>query len=196
MAKGGISRLKRKERFRSPRKLYLIITEGETEKNYFSMIKKHKTSNVKITCTKGKHPAVIHLIATADRYLEVNKADELTQCWIILDTDVLTASDLNMLKIWQAGENKISIQKVAISSPMFEYWLLLHYKLPAAQLDKTQCENELKAEDSKYKKPFTDCHHLWQRVPEALERSRGKEISLNNHSDNGTNIHKLVKQLV
>lgn len=196
MAKGGINQLKRKEGFRPPRKLYLIITEGKTEENYFSMIKRHKTSNVKITCSKGKHPDVGHLIATADRYLKVNEADELTQCWIVLDTDILSASDLKMLRDWQTAKDNLPIQSVAISSPMFEYWLLLHYRLPTAELDKTECKRELKAEDSKYKKPFADCHHLWQRIPEALDRSQEKDISLTGHRKNGTNVHRLVKQLV
>lgn len=193
MAKGGIDRLKRKEGFLPLRKRYFIITEGETERNYFLMIKRHKTSNVAIKCTKGKHSDVRHLIRTSDHYLDENEADELTQCWIVLDADILSAADLKTLRDWQIAKvNKT----VASTAPMFEYWLLLPYKLPAAQLDKAECEKELKIEDPKYNKPFADCHHLWQKIPEALVRACEKEISLSSLSKNGTNIHKLVKQLV
>ena len=196
MAKGGIDRLKRKEGFLPLRKRYFIITEGETERNYFLMIKRHKTSNVAIKCTIGKHPDVRHLIRTSDHYLDENEADELTQCWIVLDADILSATDLKSLRDWQMDKGNSHMQKVAITAPMFEYWLLLHYKLPTAQLDKVQCEKGLKIEDSKYDKPFADCHHLWEKIPDALERACQKEISLSSLSKNGTNLHKLVKQLV
>lgn len=65
MAKGGIDRLKRKEAYRPLRKRYLIITEGETERNYFLMIKKYKTSNVAIKCTKGSDHCPNDLILVA-----------------------------------------------------------------------------------------------------------------------------------
>ena len=46
MAGNGISKLKRKEKFISPSKLYVIVTEGETEVNYFEMIRRKIDSNI------------------------------------------------------------------------------------------------------------------------------------------------------
>ena len=195
MAENGISKLKRKEKFISPSKLYVIVTEGETEVNYFKMIREQKGSNIDIVCKKGKHPDTDTLIKTANKYLKDHDCNELTQCWIVLDCDVLNDYNVESLKKWRKTNNNSAKQEVGITSPMFEYWLILHFKCPKKELNKQQCLTELKKYIPKYRKPFKECNFTINQIQNAVKNGSMKELSLGERN-NGTNLHLLIQDLI
>jgi len=194
MVSHGVRGLKRKEKIVPPRPLYLIVTEGETEKNYFLMIKKRKTSNIAIKCLKAKHPDTIYIIKSANELL-CNCADRsLSQCWIVLDTDVLRAVDITELKRWQASN---SGKRVGITNPIFEYWMLLHFESPEKEIKKEHCKSKLSKHIPGYQTPFSNCQLLWPRIDYAISNAQARAITLEDiHKPNGTNLHILVKKLI
>lgn len=195
MAGNGISKLKRKEKFISPSKLYVIVTEGDTEVNYFEMIRKQIDSNIYVVCKKGKHPDTDYLIKTANKYLKDHNCNELTHCWIVLDCDVLSDHNVESLKEWRKTNNNSAKQEVGITSPNFEYWLILHFECPKKELTKQQCLTELKKHFPDYRKPFKNCNFNIDQIQNAVKNGSMKEISLGQRK-NGTNLHLLLQDLI
>jgi hypothetical protein len=112
-----------------------------------------------------------------------------------LDCDVLTDANINSLQKWQKIDNKSAKQEVGITSPMFEYWLILHFECPNKELNKQQCLTELKKCIPKYKKPFKKCNFTRNQIQNAVKNGSMKEISLGQRK-NGTNLHLLLQDLI
>lgn len=194
MNRRGIARFTRKEAFKHYKILFVIITEGKTEENYFTMLKKLKKENIEIVCKKGKHSSVIHLVNTINEEIENRDLNEHSECWIILDNDVLLRKDINKLREWINSTNSETKKSVGLSSPMFEYWLLLHYEVPRADVSKANCLLYLKKWIPEYKKPFKNCSMITNHISDACENAKKKEITLGS-TKNGTNLHHLVNRL-
>lgn len=107
--------------------VFLIVTEGTTEKNYFEM-GCFRDKSVKVEARRGVHPHPPALLKTADDWLTKLKRDgDLRpgdQAWVILDEDDATDQQLQAVFEW-AAERKD--RGVGFSVPQFEYWLLLHF---------------------------------------------------------------------
>lgn len=107
--------------------VFLIVTEGTTEKNYFEM-ECFRDKSVKVEARRGVHPHPPALLKTADDWLANLKRDgDLRpgdQAWVVLDEDDATDQQLQAVFAW-AAERKD--RGVGFSVPQFEYWLLLHF---------------------------------------------------------------------
>lgn len=141
MSKKGINRFRQKERYLHFRICYIIITEGTTEEHYFRMFKKQRLENIEIICKKSKHPSVEYLINTMNSAVDSEAFNKYAECWIVLDNDVLNAADIEKLQAWIADKTASVKRFVGISSPEFEYWLLLHFEVPSSQLSASICHN-------------------------------------------------------
>jgi hypothetical protein len=194
MNRKGIARLTRKEAFSHYKILFVIVTEGKTEENYFTMLKTLKKENIEIVCKKGRHSSVNHLINTINKEIDDRGLNEHSECWIILDNDVLSTTEINKLREWINSTNTETMKSVGLSSPKFEYWLLLHYEVPRAYVSKADCLLYLKKWIPEYKKPFKNCTIIANRVSEACENAKKRDITLGS-ANNGTNLHHLVTRL-
>lgn len=107
--------------------VFLIVTEGTTEKNYFEM-ECFRDKSVKVEARRGVHPHPPSLLKTADDWLANLKRDgDLRpgdQAWVVLDEDDATDQQLQAVFEW-AAERKD--RGVGFTVPQFEYWLLLHF---------------------------------------------------------------------
>ena len=107
--------------------VFLIVTEGTTEKNYFEM-ECFRDKSVKVEARRGVHPHPPALLKTADDWLaSLKRAGDLRpgdQAWVVLDEDDATDEQLEAVFEW-AAERKD--RGVGFSVPQFEYWLLLHF---------------------------------------------------------------------
>lgn len=129
---GKRERSRRKTGGRRYRRKYTLICEGAvTERVYFEWIgNQYRKALIKIDLPKrqaGKS-APPELIKRADRIrnTEFKKGDEL---WIVLDKDEWTEEQYNSLNQWRM---KYQRNFLAVSSPKFEYWLLLHKSDPGS----------------------------------------------------------------
>ena len=107
--------------------VFLIVTEGTTEKNYFEM-ECFRDKSVKVEARRGVHPHPPALLKTADDWLANLKRDGDLRpgdpAWVVLDEDDATDQQLRAVFEW-AAERKD--RGVGFSVPQFEYWLLLHF---------------------------------------------------------------------
>lgn len=194
MGRKGISRFKRTEAFSHYKTLFVIVTEGKTEENYFTMLKKLKKENIEVVCKQGKHPSVNHLISTINKEIENRDLNMYAECWIILDTDILSNTDVGNLKAWLCSTNSAPKKSLGLSSPKFEYWLILHFELPNVHISNANCITYLKKWIPNYEKPFKNCEIIKSRISTACDNAKQKDICLES-ANNGTNLHHLVSRL-
>jgi hypothetical protein len=206
---GGPRASHRKTDTRPIKKLFIIITEGETEKAYFTQeifddTKPHSAARVQVICKKsrgGTDPRSV-LTAMKDELVALQKKKEIRSgdpAWIVIDADNSSAAEFADLDTWVA---KRSDRFVAYTKPQFEWWLLLHYRDGAGVVTQSDCMSALKREDSNYRKgarfSITD-----EQVEEALERANRLHISrdatlVDLHERPGavTTVHFLVQDLL
>lgn len=129
MARTGRSRRSfgRKSGKRKYKNLFLIVCEGAvTERAYFNWLNSlYDASLIKVEVVKkhSTHSSPQHLIkaAISSGRRAFQKGDEL---WIVLDKDEWTENQFLILQQWSLAHQR---NRLAVSSPCFEYWILLHY---------------------------------------------------------------------
>ena len=119
---------------RAIKKLFIIITEGETERVYFTMdmFKPRRNSdvNVKVICEKskdGSDPKPV-LSSMKNKLESLKQRDELRSgdsAGLVLDDDDSQSEEFQALDAWAAERND---RFIAYTKPQFEWWLLLHYR--------------------------------------------------------------------
>ncbi|RSJ60344.1 hypothetical protein D8807_10160 [Streptococcus gordonii] len=156
----------RQSRGKSLKKNIYIFTEGETEKNYFSILNKkyNSTVNVRVSIQpahkQGKN-LLSHALGRIKALSKVQKRN-LEAVYIIFDKDSLDNIEIeNVLS--EAKENDV---KVGFSNSCFEVWLLAHFEKPNSS-------------------------HTKSRLYEKLE----KYLKCNQYSKNHKNDEDLLKQL-
>jgi hypothetical protein len=166
------AQLSRRGKFREPRKLVLIVCEGEsTEPKYldeFRKVKKLSATEIEIVKSRdcGTDPQGIVKYAKAKRKKKRDEGLEYDSVWCVFDRD---SHDRYKNAIIEARDNRINL---AISNPCFELWLLLHYKLQTATIHRKKAEKELKRYIPHYEKGIDGIYHIilaYQRI--AIERS-------------------------
>lgn len=117
---------KRKAKTRTLRSRFIIVHEGrDTEKEYILHVKMLLGIERKchIETHHAKHTSIVSMLEKMAQLQDSPEQDD--QLWIILDRDGgnRVSEQFGALRRWeQARENN----RVALSNPRFEYWLLLH----------------------------------------------------------------------
>lgn len=114
--------LKRKVSFREPNEVILIVCEGEkTECNYLKILKDSlKIQNVRIEINASSDSAPISVVEFANKFKDKKNYDCI---YCVFDKDTHTSFNEAIDEI-----NKNQKIKHIISSPCFEYWILLHFE--------------------------------------------------------------------
>ncbi|MFC7382018.1 RloB family protein [Sphaerisporangium rhizosphaerae] len=108
--------LKRNRRgVRTERSSFLILCEGKTEKDYFTGMRSRHGPNLAVNIPKGGHRAVVREAAKC-------VSDEYDAVWCVVDTELDQSLTREMVR---AAEN--CEVRLALSTPCFELWLLLHH---------------------------------------------------------------------
>lgn len=136
---GGYGR--RKKGTRSPRKVFVIVCEGDkTEPIYFN---KYKTrySNLKIVIPSSKYTNPKNLvnfsIIQIKKYnLDLRNGDAI---WCVFDCNSNSEED-----IFTACKKAGNGVKLCLSNPNFELWFLLHFDLITAKIDRSNVIDRLK----------------------------------------------------
>ncbi len=124
--KGSGRQSKRAFRGRTLRPVYYIIPEGdESEVNYLKYLQKKGwlKADINLSCKQPKARNIDKFLERAREYEE--RANEGNYIWIILDRDDEThmIPQLKELGKWQEEHEN---HRVALTTPRFEYWMLLH----------------------------------------------------------------------
>lgn len=151
---------KRKVKIRPRKSRFIIVHEGEeTEKEYVRHIKTILGIEKKchIETHHAKHTSIESMIEKMTQLQDSPEHDD--QLWIILDRDENNhlPAQFGDLRIWeQARENN----RVALSNPRFEYWLLLHV-MPYPSAHKSREDSYVVEKIPGYTKNLSRCKQVF-----------------------------------
>ena len=182
----------------SPKKTFLICTEGtKTEPEYFEMLNRF-FRNVNIKCprsstSKNSPRAVLKQMKREIKNLGFQDTD---QAWIVTDKNEWSEKQLNEPYQWSTECENFGF---AVSNPNFEYWLLLHFE-DGCDIDSAKKLNrKLKVHIPNYNKSIDSRFFSKEKVENAVQRAQKLDVPpcLDwPRSIGQTTVYKLVKQII
>lgn len=110
------TRMGRNERNpREERHSFLILCEGSTEKGYFIGMRSRRGPQLDVDIPKGDHISAVREAAS-------RVSAEYDAVWCVLDTELDRTLTALMLR-----EAQGSSVELGLSTPSFEFWLILHH---------------------------------------------------------------------
>lgn len=133
----------RQSKCKSLKKTIYIFTEGETEKNYFSILNKkyNSTVNVKISIQQAHKQGkslLNHALGTINTLSKVERHN-LGGIYIIFDKDNVDNAEITTV----LSEAKKSNVEVGFLNSCFEVWLLAHFEKPNQSHTKSKLYKQL-----------------------------------------------------
>ncbi len=176
--------------------LFVIATEGmKTERMYFEWFQR-AGAVIQVEWLKGKHgSAPPQVLKRMQKRLKTEGLRHEDEAWLVVDKDQWTDSQLSELSNWSLKQDNYHL---AVSNPMFEYWLLLHFDEGIGISTASQCKDRLKHHWPKFDKDRLDMARLDGGITKAIERAKAKDTPL--CSDwprrTGTTVYRLVEKLM
>ena len=162
----------RKRNVREPKKIILIVCEGETEKKYFNTFRtRYRNNNIKIHTDFILQNDSINLIKFTKTKRSLVKdfdANEKDCAWCVFDVDNNTDK---VLKKVNDFAKKANIE-IALSNPCIELWFLLHYKEVHSQISVQDSLSKLKEFIPNYKKGKIDYTILSKNTQKAISNAK------------------------
>jgi hypothetical protein len=184
---------------RSPRKVYVIATEGEkTEKVYFECFQDglcRKNIQVKILATRKGQSAPKSVLKRLQNYASEARLRPSDELWLIIDVPEWSTTDLQA--VYDACQK--AGYYLGASNPSFELWLLLHQNNPRTPATVNQCEKALTRLLGKpYDKSDYDPQPLLPYVDDAIAHAQRLHTDYNEPwpQQVGTHVYRLVAQLI
>ena len=207
---------KRKIEFKSKRKFYLIVCEGEkTEPNYFESLKASlpkgvlELTSIDIDGTGRNTMSIIQEAVKLQKRYEDKYLRTIDRVWAVFDRDSFPASNFN--NAINKGENSKPKINCAWTNEAFELWYLLHFNYYNTAIHRDQYQKLIEKEinnasgrtDFKYEKNSTTMFELLNKYgcqEKAIQNSEKLEAlyhdrSYANHNP-CTKVHILIKELI
>ncbi len=176
------------------RTMFVLSTEGtHTEPQYFTMFNDDNTAvHVKVIKHRGSAPESV--LREMKRYLGEASLQATDAAWIIVDKDRWSNGQLQLLHLWAQTDNRYGL---AVSNPMFEYWLLLHFEDGNGIHSARECTTSLRRYLKGYDKNLQS-RMLRQRVQDAIARAERRDSPPCSDwpRGTGTTVYRLVQDLV
>ena len=191
MSRGRYTRRVGQRRYR---RIFVISTEGtNTEPQYFRMFNgENATVHVRMIKNRGSAPGVV--LAEMKRYLHDAdlRADDFA--WLVVDRDRWTEEQLRVLHEWAQTDDRFGL---AVSNPMFEYWLLLHFEDGKGVGSSRECIARLRRRLPDYHKNL-QLSTLRKLVSDAVSRAERRDNPPCNDWPRitGTTVYRLVRDLI
>ncbi len=173
---------RRKLRVRIPRKVFVIVCEGEkTERIYFNRYKT-RHSNLRIEtpnsrCTDPINLAKFSREQIKKEALDLKNGDAI---WCVFDCDENTNEDMSKARKI-AGKDI----KICLSNPNFELWFLLHFSFIVSNVTRSEVIEKLKEHIPTYDKNIDIYDILLEKRATAIENTK-KLIKI--HETNGVEL--------
>ena len=116
------------------------------------------------------------------------------QAWVVIDKDRWQDDQIKPLFDWS---NTNSQYGFALSNPMFEYWLLLHFQGPSGIRSPQDCTSKLKQHLPGYEKRI-DERKVKPHIQEAIDRAKRQDSPPcpDWPRTTGTTVYRLVEELI
>ncbi len=177
----------RRPPFREPRLRLLVVCGGErTEPDYFLGLKGHLRNPAVQVKVKAKPRAPEDLVSYA-RSIAPQGGDEFDEVWCVVDSDEFNLEPAVALAV------KLDVQ-LAVSTPCFEVWLLLHHQDCTAPLcDAKAVQRQLTKQVPGYQKNGLRFPDFKAGVLDALRRAERLDPTGRAHRcDPSSGVWKLV----
>ncbi len=206
---------KRKENFRTKRRFYLIVCEGEkTEPNYFNSLKQSlpkgvlELNQIDINGTGKNTISIIQEAQELREAYEQNYSRQIDEVWAVFDKDSFSSQTFNTAILKGKGSNPEI--HCAWTNEAFELWYLLHFNYYNTGISRSQYQKKLEQEirnssgnkTYKYKKNSNDMFKIllqYGNLDNAIKNAKKLEslYSDNKFSNHNpcTKVHILVSKL-
>ncbi len=194
--------LKRRQAFKTPNKIELIVCEGEkTELVYFNALKSKlrlRAVQIDVISPSESEPIAVVKRAIAKKKEMAKLGIPYEKVWCVVDVEIPPHKTLN--EAWEKARETDGLELI-LTNPCIEYWFLLHFKKHTAPFNNNaDVMNELKAVHRSYKKSRIGFDILYPHTATAIkyskevleEKSCGEYLRECNPS---THIHKIVEHL-
>jgi len=207
---------KRKTQFKSKRKFYLIVCEGEkTEPNYFNSLKDSLPKgvlslvNIDIDGTGRNTLSIIDETKKLRKSYESKYLRKIDKVWAVFDRDSFPSEHFNNAIV--KGENSKPKINCAWTNEAFELWYLLHFSYYKTGVSRDQYQKLLEREiiklsgnsGYKYRKNSTEMYELLNRFGNQIFAIENSERLDNLYDDDRfashnprTKVHVLIKELI
>lgn len=189
-----IARFKRPLGRRRYRRLFVLVTEGtRTEPEYFRLFSDLADTHIEIV-PHGQASSPDQVLRAMRRHLKSEPLKARDQAWIVVDTDAWTEEQLQRAHMWSIEAERHGL---AVSNPMFEYWLLLHFEDGDQITGARECRDRLARHLPQRAKCPLPIEALRGLVDGAVERAmrRDRPPCLDWPRQPGTTVYKLVRAL-
>lgn len=207
---------KRKTEFKSKRKFYLIVCEGEkTEPNYFESLKESlprgvlELTNIDIDGTGKNTLSIIEEAKKLKKKYEEKYLRKIDNVWAVFDKDSFPSNNFN--NAINKGANSRPKINCAWTNEAFELWYLLHFNyyhtgVPRGRYQKLlekEINNSANTSDFKYQKNSKEMFSILnqygsqEKAIANAEKLEGlyHDRSYSNHNP-CTKVHKLINELI
>lgn len=155
------------------RKMFVIAAEGsKTEPQYFNQF--NQRSIIHVHCLKGEHESAPQQVLKRMReYLREYGLKDYDEAWLVVDMDQWTEEQLAQLYSWSLDADNCWF---ALSNPMFEYWLLLHFEEGAGIAGARECMARLRRHLPDYDKGIDPRRITQEMIDAAVTRARTRDM--------------------
>lgn len=212
--KRDLSFSRSKRETREQRALFLIVTEGETERLYFEQLRhvlnlRDASVRVELEVAKSKDgPEPKSVCSSMIRTIDAKRSGRTIRsgdaAWVVLDDDSRPSEAFAEIEAWVA---KRKDRFAGFSKPQFEYWLLLHFLKATGISTQKECMETLERQVPNYKKTDRNFFGKLDRkyIESAVTHARELHKKLTEESSISemkaspaavTNLHILVEQIL
>ena len=179
------------------KKLFVISVEGsKTEPQYFAIFNQPQ-SIILVKCLKrpSTESSPIQVLKRMEGYLRKESLRKTDEAWIVVDKDDWMEDQLRELLQWaKKSEN----HGFALSTPNFEYWLLLHFEDGKGVANSQECLTRLKRHLLNYKKDIDSKKITLELIAKAVARAKQRDTSRSYDLPQiwSTSVYKLVEKII
>lgn len=201
--------LVRREASKAPYDTYLIVCEGETERNYFiGLIKYYRLNVANVISIKAKGSAPINVIQHGINYSETHSNIDHVICVFDRDDHKTYHEAIKILENHKPsrGSKSKPVFQAITSSPCFEIWILLHFIYTSQEFgrtgNKSSADNLIKSLKNHFPEYTKANENLFStlvtKLPQALKNAKKllKENEETGSVSPETKIHLLVEKLM
>lgn len=194
--------LKRRQAFKTPNKIELMVCEGSiTEPAYFNALKSKlrlRAFQINVISPSESEPIAVVERAITKKKEMAKQGVPYEKVWCVVDVEIPPHKTLN--EAWEKARKTDGLELI-LTNPCIEYWFLLHFKKHTAPFgNNADVMDALKAVHRSYKKSHIGVDVLYQYRATAIKHSKevleekkcGEYLRDCNPS---THVHKIVEHL-
>lgn len=189
--------LRRGKPTRAYRKVVWLSSEGQTEKDYFSM-HVFRSLPVSIKFPKNTHPSRTNPAAVLKRFQKALRENDFRkddEAWLVIDIDEWDKAEFVELLKWARSDTR---HHLAVSNPKFELFLVMHFERGNGCTTPGQVDAHLRKLMPGYDKRLKPNQFDAMQVRAAVENARMKRVSCSADLPEAgmTDVHELVARLL